>query len=494
MRTAQRAAWIATGIGLVIGIPVGALCAGAWRGGPTASMEARAPHAGGASATVAPRGADSALLQAELERLREELAARQEAPARVAIGPGGAPVAGAHAASDSGVPDELARLLESGALQASFASDPDGAGAFLFETYMRAQLPHEALRVLRAHDLPAESSAEVSQALFAAGDRAGATEALVLGLERHADDFDWRDPRWGPHLERNDPAGALAALERWKEARGNEPDARMDTRRAALLARLGRGAEARVLLDWVWKNSEPNELAWRALGEVDPPLAESRLLATLSGDGAALWDNQVRYMQFLRNQGRHEDLGRAAAAWLEQPQVDFEECAEFLLAEQPVLYADALQRRLAALPDDGGPAPELNAQLALAHERLGNRAAAVASCERTLAGNPFQEQAAQWLLERDPARYVAIAEAAVRSWNDAGSWGELGNQYLRYGRTDDARRAFEEARRLQPDEPEWTQRIAQSNAVWPRVVFQPNGLQVPLQYVNPGQGYVLKVK
>ncbi|TAJ24311.1 MAG: hypothetical protein EPO68_01650 [Planctomycetota bacterium] len=505
MKIGSRVAWTAAAVGLVIGIPVGALCAGALRGSSAPLDDAIAPRAPRAApADAAPTG-DPSALRAELDRLRDELAARTQESARVAVEPLGARALEASAAHAGAVgTDELARLIESGALYAAFSADADGTGEFLFQTYMRAGLPQDALRVLRAHDLPAESSAEVAQALLAAGDRAGASEALVLGLERHAEDFDWRDPRWGPNLERHDPAGALAALERWKARHGDEPDARMDTRRAALLARLGRGEEARGLLDWVWRNSEPNELAWRTLGDVDPKLAESRMLATLAGDGVRDWENQARYMGFLRDQGRGEELTRAASAWLEREDVDYREGADFLLAERPALYADALQRRLSALSTDRSAAPDLFAQLALAQERLGDRAGAYESCLRALADNPFHDQAASWLMERDPSRYFATAEETVRRWNDDGAWGSLGDQYLAAGRRDDARRAFEEARRIAPDDDEWNQRIAMANAglsphnwapqIWssqglPGSVFMLGGQQVKLS-----NGAIFKTK
>lgn len=500
MQAGSRIAWTATAVGLVLGIPLGALCAGTWRKGIASADESAAPRGARAAPAHAAPAEDPALLRAELERLREELAARPAASTRQAIEPLAARPLEANAASAvEGGTDELARLIESGALYAAFAQDADGAAEFLFQTYMRAGLPQDALRVLRAHDLPAESSAEVAQALLASGDRAGATEALVLGLERHAEDFDWRDPRWGPQLERNDPAAALAALERWKAARGDEPDARMDTRRAALLARLGRSDEARGLLDWVWNNSEPNELAWRTLGDVDPKLAETRMLATLEGDGAYDWDNQARYLSFLRDHGRGEDLTRAAEAWLARPDIDLESSSEFLLAERPALYADALQRRIAALDQDRHTEPDLYAQLALAEERMGNPAAAYDHCMRALETNPFHDRAAQWMLEHDASRYFATAEATVRSWGNEEGWGALGEQYLSRGRSDDACRAFEEARRLAPDGGQWDQRIAMAKAGWPAQIFASrswaNGMfKISGQQILYGNGVIIQTK
>jgi tetratricopeptide (TPR) repeat protein len=501
MQVGSRVTWTAAAVGLVIGIPVGALCSGAWCKGAAPSDDAVAPRGARAAPANAAPVDDPALLRAELERLREELAARPKESARQAVDPLAVQARDANAArSAEGGTDELSRLIDSGALYAAFAQDADGAAAFLFETYMRAGLPQDALRVLRAHDLPAESSAEVAQALLAAGDRAGASEALVLGLERHAEDFDWRDPRWGPNLERHDPAGALAALERWKAARGDQPDARMDTRRAALLARLGRAGEARALLDWVWQNSDPNELAWRTLGDVDPQLAESRMLATLEGDGGYDWDNQSRYLSFLRDRGRGEDLTRAAEAWLARPDVDLESSSEFLLAERPALYADALQRRIAALGEDRGAAPDLLAQLALADERLGNHAAAFDHCLLALETNPFHDRAAQWMLERDADRYFATAESTVRGWGNEDGWVSLGNQYLSHGRTDDACRAFEEARRLAgPDDQQWSQRIAMAKAGWTMPVFARQGwgngsFPMPVQELQYSGGLIIETK
>lgn len=501
MKFGSRVAWTAAAVGLVVGIPVGALCTGTWRARATPSALELAPAANHAARGLGATGEDATALRLELERLRDELASERAASERRAVDSVAvrAVDAGAARAAEGGT-DELSRLIESGALHSALSNDPDGAAAFLFQTYLRAGLPQDALLVLRAHDLPADASADVAQALFAAGDRAGATEALVLGLERHAEDFDWRDPRWGPQLERNDPAAALAALERWKAARGDAPDARMDTRRAALLARLGRGAESRALLEWVWQNSAPNELAWRTLGDVDPKLAESRMLATLAGDGAYDWDNQARYLAFLRDQGRGEDLTRAAEAWLARPDIDLDASSEFLLAERPALYADALHQRIAALDQDRGAEPELYAQLALAEERLGNRAAAFEVCARALEADPFHERAAQWMLERDAERYFATAEAVVRRLGNEESWGSLGEQYLSRGRTDDACRAFEEARRLAgADDQQWGQRIAMAKAGWTMPVLSSrswaNGvLQLKGQQLQFSHGLIFKSK
>jgi cytochrome c-type biogenesis protein CcmH/NrfG len=121
----------------------------------------------------------------------------------------------------------------------------------------------------------------------------------------------------------------------------------------------------------------------------------------------------------------------------------------------PARGAALLERAAAARPDDA----EILANLAQVYFAQGRDAAALPALERALALDP-DEQVAGRLVKLDAARAVTLLERALASTPDKDElWGDLAEGYAALDRTADAVRAFRRARELDPEDQEWSQRL-----------------------------------
>jgi len=100
------------------------------------------------------------------------------------------------------------------------------------------------------------------------------------------------------------------------------------------------------------------------------------------------------------------------------------------------------------------------ATLASAYLSVERPADAQAALSRALELEPDNRMALLQLLATDPATAEAILQRADALQGDDELWGDLGDAYRARERRDDARRCYQRARSLDPNDSEWVQSLA----------------------------------
>jgi tetratricopeptide (TPR) repeat protein len=372
--------------------------------------------------------------------------------------------------------EELTRLLRSGRVEAHLDTDPGTLRRFLLQRYLALAEYDAAVQLLERSGGTSGDWWRLYESLDEARDGERARLALERGLETFVagDPGESVVPRSGgrndldrmlQRLGRVDPA----ALSRWvqrldREAPGSVPADELTRARYLLLA--GRSGEAEALVSPLLQHPLGRAQVLELLGQGDPAVSES-VLRTILAQGGADPSLTVALGQNLVRQGRAEEVPALVERLLLEGQdprrlttLDslLEELPEELIAERldgwlehpDLARIDAhsigvVTRAVEIYGAVGRPQQALELQLRLL-EGIAQRR--VTAQELPL----FDEET----VRRNGDRLLpALRSAEAGAGGNDELWGDLADHYWLLGRPDDARRCWEQAYALDPDDSEW---------------------------------------
>lgn len=412
------------------------------------------------------QGADEAgLLRAEVERLAAQLAATTSDGGRERVSATAEsptqPMAGPEALVLGDPSEGLGKLLDEFASKTyrdtqQELGERDGVMSIamsVFYTYRNANRLHECLRIkdlIEAQGMENENwqladwdIGSLAEAFREAGDEATATRLYMDALRRSPDNWEW-----AMQLAELDPAGGLALL---RELQGVEGATENTFSMARLLAGSGDLEGALELLRKDGRKLDGN--GWDLFMEFDPEAAEAELIAAAKGDDP------------------YNEMGLRLARHLidtERPELAIAELERMLLGspENPELI-----ELLSSLDAERGI--ELLAQQVAAHPNTGanwTRYAELLSeagrTEEAIEANlrAFELSGNGWipgnLLELAPERVLPIFQERADASVDDELWGDLGDAYWQSGQQEQAKIAWEKARKFDSDDGEWINKLA----------------------------------
>ncbi len=286
----------------------------------------------------------------------------------------------------------------------------------------------------------------VGQALAAKGDVGLASELLLEAVRSSSIESAWADV-----LVQVDPIGGLHAFE---DALAADPAlaAMLEPRIVQVLAAAGRREEALRRLDALLEAEWVDPALWDQLVQLDPEGAEERLRAVAGDDpyGHA----RTRLAHLLASSGRTEEAVELLRDLLAD-EATSREALEQIGALAPEEGLSLLRERLAAAPGEAATWSLYGAQLA----ELGRSEEATDAWLRAFELNPDDGSWTWQLLEHAPERAWPLLEERARVTRDDELWGDLADSYWRAGRYGEARAAWKTARRIDPDDGEWTGKL-----------------------------------
>lgn len=462
--------------GLLVGVLLGA-AGGAGATlllAPPGEVDASTHEPGVTSAT----SVDVPQLQRELQALQQRLrdveaaSARQAAEAPTQARPAAPELSRAEAA----VLDELLRLLgeqfHAGMVRQHFASCVDDLVALLVSVWCSCGSPERGLEMfMRLPEVAcdAEMVADIGDALLQRGDRALATRVYLLGLQRTPDALSLVHA-----LLDLDPGAALAVIDEELARRPGEPELREQwhAQRVALLLAAGRREEALPLIDKLitdgdmgGDDEDEGFDFWELLIRHDPGAALERLrvqLGKADDESRSAWELRVA-----RATRIHGDVAAARRMLLEQlarqPDHDaaLDELGEF---DRAAAIAHAKARVTA---DDSRETWQRLAHQYEAGKRTDDAVAAYwEAWQRDLTSELHDK-----LLELDPQRNLEPVLRLARE-KLAGHKDELCGEVLgdaakvlwRSGQRQRAIALWQEARRRDPEDSEWPDRLRRATA------------------------------
>lgn len=342
---------------------------------------------------------------------------------------------------------ELARLIASADLGAQFRGEEDKLFVFLVESWLANDRPEAALALLQAFDEVFDvgvHAIRTGQALRKAKHTALAIEAYLLALERQTTEAAYA-------LEDLAPERGLRALDALGDKVKHDWAAR--SARIRFLMALGRQDEAIATLDEGLGNVSMN--TWHVLIERAPEAAESRIRRRLAQGGmlpSVQRELELYLIDSIAAQGRRDE----AIARLEKglSSVLTSEWVEKLGELSRARALSFLERQTKERPGDAKALGLLGAQLLAAKRRA--EAFDVLRRSYTLEKDG---DVAERMLEANPIRATQLLEDRARSARDDELIGDIADAMWKLGQRQRAATLWEEARRFDPDDSEWTRKI-----------------------------------
>lgn len=344
---------------------------------------------------------------------------------------------------------ELSTLLRSGRIEAALANDAQRLLRYTIEAYLTAKAPREALAVLERHpELESSQHARVGYLLLNEGDREGAVQAFLAGLERsEAEDIDLDE--FG-NLANADPAAALAFLDSRAGTLDSFSLEALQSQRAKLLAQTGRTDESLALLRQLASEGRLDPQALEALGSMTPEVAEAFLREAAPGDTAGA--STIALAELLgRDQRTQEGVELLRGLLARQPD------NEMALATLFALDAEASLQHVAASGLD--LPPHLWGQAGHALQAQGRSGEAVDAWMRAFEADPSNLEIGDALREHAPAVLWSRAESIAATTRDDEVLGDLADLNWRSGRTQEATELWRRARALDPGDGEWSGKL-----------------------------------
>lgn len=361
---------------------------------------------------------------------------------------------------------ELGEQLHAGVLRQRFLppnGDLGDLGDLVLGAWIDVGLPERALQLLHHGPLPGlsrQSFMRLSQALLARGDRAGASEALVVALRHDA-------RHWGAvqALAELDPAAGLQMLDTYVPSPDEDaPNPRVfDWHRAAFLIAARRGAEARDLIERLRKGQGEGGVNFDELTDDEAPPDLDQLLARYEPKLALeLFDRRLaeasddvtlalRRAEALRNQGKAKDAA-VAVRNLVQKVPDYDAAWDLLVQ---IDRGEALRLVTAAVAQEPTTAALLRQAELLRSLQRGEEAAA--ALEQTWQLDP---RVAAWpMLRADEARFLPRITELARKERDDELLGECGDHAWYRGARDEALGFWREAQSIDPQDSEWRRKV-----------------------------------
>ena len=360
--------------------------------------------------------------------------------------PHGDPESGGEPVSEA-LQARLDEFLTSGIYAERFAGNPQSIASFLVYQYVEAQDPWTAYEILLEHPLDAGAFGNVGQALIAAGDRAAGTQALLEALRQ-----DPTNGGWVQSLTELDPAGALAVVEEVLGERPELAESGLELGAIRLLHSAGRGEEARARLEGLLGQEWVDPGTWDLLVEVDPELAEERLRERVEDD--PFGDTRLRLAQMLNERGDEEEVVALLESVLRDMPGNWQAISLLGDLDTEVGIA-ALQRTVDADPQNISLLGALGDQLVEA----GRLEEAIEAWTTAFDADPQNTSWAWRLLQHAPDRFFPQIEDRARETRDDELWGDVADAHWQAGRHEEARRAWEMARRIDPGDGEWSGKL-----------------------------------
>jgi tetratricopeptide (TPR) repeat protein len=394
-------------------------------------------------------------------------AAHEQRPERAAPGfteavtprieiPDDTPELAAASASDGAEPkpevapelrEELAAFLKSGRFEELLVESEEDLGRFLVYQYLQANDPRRAMALLER--FPAEEAdlyGSVAEGLLESGDRAGAAAMFLEAIER-----DPLDVNWIGQMRHIDPAAALAALDAQIASAELGDDPLVAAQRASLLAAVGRPEEAKALLADVLSKGVADEWTLQTLVEVDPEWAERELRARLETDAGNAC--AVRLADLLAKTGRGEEGATMMESLLESDPGNTD-ALQWLLSVAPERAFERVQSGAVE-----GVDPWILSQAGARLEAQGRESEAVDLWLRAAQQDLSDGGAIEGLLRRAPEQLWEHCRTITADTRDDELLGDVADLYWQQGRHDEALDLWRRARRLDPGDGEWREKL-----------------------------------
>jgi tetratricopeptide (TPR) repeat protein len=362
---------------------------------------------------------------------------------------------------------ELRALLGSEALLAKVTESDETTAAFLMHLYLGLGDAKSALDLARRTDPPAGTWAQIAQQLAFQGNKADAAEAYMSALEA-AGRFAWEEPisAWALQLTELDPERGLAFLEEHATGSAADPDD-MRLALARSMAETGREDEARTSLLEMVALDRSVAASLEALAQFDPELAESeirRLLGegrhpNLYGQLAGLLVEGGRSSEALVAIQEGFDLARSGNGGGPDPSTLFFQALNLLGGSVDDATVDGWI-------ETSGGGSGLRHQAALTFMGQGDVVRAAPYFEEAWKTQAANEGYLSYL----PDAFLEQKKEQVHAWLDTASevagtkdevWGDIGDHYWRIGELEKAENAWNTAHDIDPNDGEWTGKLAQ---------------------------------
>lgn len=351
---------------------------------------------------------------------------------------------------------ELSAYLKSGGFEELLVQSEEDLGRFLVYQYLQAEDPVRAMALLeRFPSEHADLYGNVGESLLDAGDREGAAGMFLAAIER-----DPLDVNWIAQMRQIDPAAALVALDAQLTSAELADDQVLAAQRASLLAAVGRPDEAKAVMADVLSKGSADEWTMQALVEIDPEWAERELRARLetdTGDSCAL-----RLADLLAKTGRGEEGAQLMERLLER-EPGHPDALQWLLSVAPERALEHVQSG-AFEGKDAWILSQAGARL----EAQGRASEAADLWLRTVREDLSDDGAVEGLLRLAPEKLWDHCSSITAEARDDELLGDVADLYWRHGRRDEALELWRRARRLDPGDGEWREKLrAASRGVEP---------------------------
>ena len=349
--------------------------------------------------------------------------------------------------------DDLRRFVSSGALEQYFSGKREDLASFLVDGWIGVGRPELAYAVVTAsaQQLPIDNLLRAAaNALAEAGNHVLATEAhLRLLIENPGAALSY--------LREHAPDRALALLE--GTTFDDKHQAVVRRGRLELLIALKRPEEALRLTDALLAEGRFPPVAWEFLVNAMPREIEARLLAQMQKEASPDMQRalDLHLVKALMQQGRNDDARRRIEARLlsgYDPAL-----AEALTKAAPKEALSYLERQVRLRGEDA----VIWAQYGDVLLDSGRKGEAYHAFERAIAIAP-NEEATDRYLEADARRAAAFLLPFARARKDDEVFGDMADALWKRGDRNLAREYWEEALRLDPDDSEWTGKLARLKA------------------------------
>lgn len=344
---------------------------------------------------------------------------------------------------------ELVRLVATADVSASFRGKAEELFRFVVEAWLANDRPEAALALMQRFDAHFDVGLQAIQAgaaLRTAGKTALATEAYLLGLRTQTADAMLA-------LADIAPERGLRALD---AVEGKIKYAWLaNEARVRFLIALGRSDEAIARVDDAMKRGIVSMRTWPLLIKLSPADAESRIRRQIERGGLfppVERELKSHLVDALVAQGRRQDaialLERGLAKSLEE---DWIAKLGDLARERALSLLEGHAR---LRPADAKVLGMLGGQL-LAAKREKDAFPILLRSYEIAADNGVAER----MLQADPVRATQILEGRARSTKNDEVLGEIADAMWRLGQRVRAVSLWEDARRFDPDDEEWTRKL-----------------------------------
>lgn len=347
---------------------------------------------------------------------------------------------------------ELDQLAQAGLLAASFEGDDEELLDFLISSWIAGRRPERAWalmhRLRNGHNVRIFGVA-IGDALAEKQQRALAIEAYLMGISE--------DPEGAvAGLLELDPARALEALQGPSIKPAHAAEVRAG--QIVLLAKLGRTRELLEIVDAQLARGQFHFDSWESVIEASPIEAEKRLRAQIA---STVTDHrrslQLRLVDALLKQERRDE----AAAVLERGLArafDTTWAAELASVSRPAAL-EILEERARSHPRDNDTLTLYGEQLL----DLRRKAEAISILERSMRIR-LTGRVARAFLRAAPQRAVRQLLPRARQSKDDELLGEIADTLWKSGDRARALGLYEEALRHDPDDSEWSAKLAAARA------------------------------